>query len=104
MSDPFAAALSVLFSSPIGVDASYAVGGGPALLLRVIRSQPDAEAPFGQGRVIERTNLFEIQRSDVANPQAGAVLTIGIEQFELAGDPRLDTEGLTWTIGGFPTP
>ncbi|WP_419808383.1 head-tail joining protein [Sphingomonas sp.] len=104
MSDPFVMALSALFSSPLAIDAIYIAPNATGILIRVIRSQPDAEAPFGQGRVVEGTNIFSIQRSDVATPAAGAALVVGAETFELTGEPMLDTEGLTWTMGAFPLP
>lgn len=102
MFDPFSAGLRVIFGGPASVEAYYQPKGADPLPqpIRVIRGQPDDTVRFGDGSVIIGTNLFEIQRADVARPGDGDRLVIGTSSFELLGDAVLDTEGLTWRIGG----
>ena len=105
MADPFATGRRTLFAGPRAVAAVFVPAVGEPVPLRVVRSQPDATAPFGQGRVVEGTNMFQIPREAAAQDALpGAALTIGTEAFELAGEAMLDAEGLTWTIGGYPVP
>lgn len=100
--DPFAAALDVMFNAPGSLGVSYQAGTGWSRPVRTIRSQPDVDAPFGQGRVVEGTNLFQFRKSEVPEPKAGDLIILDFEIFELAGEAMKDVEGLTWTIGGFP--
>lgn len=101
--DPFAAAADALFDSSIAVDASYRAPGDPApRAIRVIRSQPDRIADFGDSQIVQATELLSIRISEVAYPVAGAIVTIESEALELVGDPRLDTEGVSRTINAEP--
>jgi hypothetical protein len=102
--DPFAAALDVLFFAPGSSEAFYTPRGGaeqPAPI-RVIRGQPDKAVGFGEQQVIEGTNVFEIRKSDVAEPEGGSIVRIGNTRFKLLGEPMTDVEGLSTTIGGSP--
>ena len=102
--DPFAAALDVLFFAPGSSEAFYTPKGGaerPAPI-RVIRGQPDKAVGFGEQQVIEGTNVFEIRKSDVAEPEKGSIVRIGTTRFKLLGEPMTDVEGLSTTIGGSP--
>lgn len=102
--DPFAAALDVLFSAPGSSEAFYTPKGGAERPnpIRVIRGQPDKAVSFGEQQVIEGTNVFEIRKSEVAEPVKGSIVRIADVQFKLLGEAMLDVEGMTWTIGGSP--
>ena len=102
--DPFAAALDVLFFAPGSSEAFYTPRGGVerVIPIRVIRGQPDKSVGFGGQQVIEGTNVFEIRKSDIAEPESGAVIRIGDARFRLLGDAMGDVEGLSNTIGGNP--
>ncbi|WP_271300641.1 head-tail joining protein [Sphingomonas sp. CV7422] len=100
--DPFAAALDALFYAPGSAAAVYIPEHGPIREIRVIRSQPDVEARFGDSQIIQATNLFEIRMSEVDRPAHGAQLFIGDEVYSIQGDGKLDLEGLTWTVGAEP--
>lgn len=103
MTDPFASALTALFESVVAEAATYYAGGaGPGLPISVVHGQPDQEIRFGARGLIAASNLIEIQRSDVALPASGDVLELASGRFMLAGEPRLDVEGLTWTCGAEP--
>ena len=52
--------------------------------------------------MIEGTNVFEIRKSEVAEPVKGSLVRIGEVRFKLLGEAMLDVEGMTWTIGGSP--
>ena len=109
-SNPFATALATLHASALAVAADYSVDGEDPVPIRVIASQPDAIAPFGQSSAIMATNIFSIQRSDVTEPSRAARITITEDNppfavgdsFTLTGDCRLDTEGLSWMCGAEP--
>jgi len=100
--DPFAAALDALFYAPGSAAAVYIPEHGFPREIRVIRSQPDADAQFGDSQIIQATNLFEIRKSEVDRPAHGARLMIGDDVYSIQGDGRLDVEGLTWTVGAEP--
>lgn len=101
--DPFALAADALFNSPIAVDATYrAPGDTAARAIRVIRSQPDRIADFGDSQIVQATEILSIRVSEVAYPAAGAEVTIGTETLVLFGDPRLDVEGVSRTIDAEP--
>lgn len=99
--DPFALALDALFSAPGSKEVTYYPKDGPGRVgVRVILGQPDQTVGFGGQQIIEATNVFEIRVSDVAMPAKGDVVVIGPATYKLLGEPMLDVEGLTWTIGG----
>jgi len=110
--DPFAQALDAIFVAPGSTAAIYSPVDGEPFGIRVIRSQPDETVSFGSGQVILETNIFQIRRSDVAHPDRedrvilGGELVdgeiLGGDPFKLSGEPMLDTEGLTWTVGASP--
>ncbi len=110
MADPFALALDALFTSPGSAAAVFQPADGSPIKIRVIRSAPDRETAFGQGRIVNNAGtLFEIRRSDVESPQDGDFVVIdgeivdgqvtGGETFALFGDPVLDLERIGWTCG-----
>ena len=96
MSDPFAMALDVLFYAPGSAEAQYDSPVTGIQTVRVIRTVRAADAPFGDAPVQMDAAVFEIRRSEVADPQAGDTLVVGGVRFKLVGDPDLDVEGLTW--------
>ncbi|WP_380787238.1 hypothetical protein [Sphingomonas sp. R86521] len=113
MSDPFAMALDALFMAPGSAAAVYQPADGVPVKIRVVRSAPDRETGFGQGRIINNAGtLFELRRSEVVNPQSGDFVVIdaeivdgqvsGGEPFMLFGDPVLDLERVGWTCGANP--
>ena len=97
MFDPFASALVALFRAPGSEAAVYTAPGGPPTPLRVIRERGEREVRKGISRVMVDGNAVQIQRTDVAQPVNGALLTIGAEAFLVQGGAALDSEGLTWT-------
>lgn len=111
MVDPFALALDALFHAPGSADAIYyPADGSPARAIRVIRSAPDRDIAFGQGRALDNTGTsLELRRSEAANPKNGDIIAIdgaltegvavGEQVFKLFGDPVLDLERITWTCG-----
>lgn len=76
--------------------AVYQRDGALPLPLRVIRHQPTEDMRFGEMIAPVDTTIVEIDRSDVANPIAGDVVTIGTEILRIEGEPRLDRQGLKW--------
>lgn len=99
--DPFALALDALFSAPGSKEVAYYPKDGVGRTgVRVILGQPDKSVGFGEQQIIEGTNVFEIRVSDVTMPAKGDIVVIGDATYKLLGEPMLDVEALTWTIGG----
>lgn len=100
MVDPFALALDALFYAPGSADAVYQPASGPSVPIRVIRSAPDRETRFGDGRILNNAGtVLELRRSEVPNPTSGESVMIGGETFQIFGDPVLDIERIGWTCG-----
>lgn len=104
MADPFADALAVLHSGPCGQPAAYIAAGGlvPPVPIDVVRDQHDDEASYGQSRLVQATNAFQVRRADVAEPAVGDVISIADGNFRINGAPTLDVEGLTWNCPAEP--
>lgn len=96
MVDPFAAGLRILLQGPRSVAAVYQRDGDLPQSIRVIRHQPTQDMTFGDTTVPVDTTIVEIDRSDIPDPTAGDMLTIGTESLEIEGVPRLDRQGLKW--------
>ncbi len=96
MSDPFVMALDVLFYAPGSAAAMFTPIDGAPRTIRVIRTVRAADAPFGGTPIQMDAAVFEIRRSEVAEPLEGDTLQVGAEAFKIVGDPDLDVEGLTW--------
>jgi hypothetical protein len=108
--DPFAAALTAIFASPMATWADYTPKGRPTVRIRVIRDQASQEASLGQGSVILDGNSVQFKRADAPlAPTDGEALTIlqldltgnilAQDHFALQGDGELDVEGITWRCG-----
>ena len=93
MPDPFATALTALFRAPGSVAAVYSPLSGPDVPLRVIRTNGREV----EGSLIMDTEAVQIMVADVAQPQAGARITIGSEISTIQSAPQLDRERLTWS-------
>ncbi|WP_294312750.1 hypothetical protein [uncultured Sphingomonas sp.] len=102
--DPFAAALDAQFNAPGSAAAVYIPADGYSADIRIIRSQPDVDVPYGSRRVVQASNAFEIRKSEVESPAAGDRLMIGDTVYEILGDAMLDVEGLTWSCGADVVP
>lgn len=104
MSDPFAAALVALHRGPGSVAAVFTSFGGAPLPdpIRVIRNQKTEDMQFGDTNIPVPSSIYSILRADVATPRARDTLMIGDEVFTIVGTPRLDDEGLSWTVEAPP--
>ncbi len=103
MVDPFALALDALFYAPGSSEAVYQPANGIPVPIRVIRSAPDRETRFGDGRILNNAGtVLELRRSEVPSPADGDMVAIGDETFRLFGDPVLDLERIGWTCGANP--
>ena len=96
----FATAMNVIFS-----DANMAVDGlwfpsgtGSGIAVRVIRKSPDEITPFGAGRILSETTMLDARVADLPTPAPGDLIRIGLEDFILQGEPKLDRERLIWTL------
>ena len=96
----FATAMNVIFADAnMAVDATwFAVGTGPGVAVRVIRKSPDEITPFGAGRILSETTLLDARVADMPTPAPGDLIRIGLEDFILQGEPKLDCERLIWTL------
>ena len=96
----FATAMNVIFADAnMAVDALWFSGGtGPGVSIRFIRKSPDEITSFGAGRILSETTLLEARVADLPTPAAGDLIRIGLEDFLLQGEPKLDRERLIWTL------
>ena len=96
----FASAIDRIFADPnMAVDALWFAGGtGPGVTVRVIRKSPDEITPFGAGRILSDTTLLEARIADMPTPAPGDLIRIGLEDFILQGEPKLDRERLIWSL------
>ena len=96
----FSAAIDRIFADPnMAVDALWLAGGmGPGVAVRVIRKSPDEITPFGAGHILSETTLLEARVADIPTPAPGDLIRIGLEDFLLQGEPKLDRECLIWTL------
>ena len=96
----FATAMNVIFADAnMAVDAIwFAEGTGPGVAVRVIRKSPDEVTPFGAGRILSETTQMDARVADVPKPAPGDLIRIGLEDFILQGEPKLDRERLIWTL------
>ena len=96
----FATAMNVIFADAnMAVDANWIAGGaGPGVAVRVIRKSPDDITPFGAGRILSETTLLDARVADLPSPAPGDLIRIGLEDFILQGEPKLDRERLIWTL------
>ena len=96
----FATAMNVIFADPnMAVGALwFADGTGPGVPIRVIRKSPDEITPFGAGRILTETTQLDARIADMPTPTPGDLIRIGLEDFLLQGEPKLDRERLIWTL------
>ncbi len=107
--DPFTMALDALFNAPGSMAAVYTPVGGVPTAVRTIRSQPYATARFGEGELIQATNLFLLRRTETVRgvpvsiePDEGDLIVVEAGTFAITSDVRLDLEGLSWSCGAEP--
>ena len=100
----FATAMNVIFTDPnMAVDAIWFAGGvGAGVTVLIIRKSPDEITPFGAGRILSETTLLDARVADMSTPAAGDLIRIGLEDFILQGEPKLDRERLIWTLNTRP--
>ena len=96
----FSTAIDRIFTDAnMAVDAVWLVGGiGPGVAVRVIRKSPDEITPFGAGRILSDTTVLEARVTDLPTPSPGDLIRIGLEEFLVQGEPKLDRERLIWTL------
>jgi hypothetical protein len=96
----FATAMDRIFAdSNMPVDALWLAGGtGPGVAVRVIRKSPDEVTPFGAGRILSETTQLDARVADIPTPASGDLIRIGLEDFILQGEPKVDRERLIWTL------
>lgn len=91
----FGAALTDIFNSPIGDDATYTPYGGAAVSLRVIIDKSVLLQPAGDAQVYERGVTIEVILDDISNaePNRGSTFVVGSETFTVQS--ILENDGLT---------
>ena len=96
----FATALDPIFANAnMAVNALWFAGGtGPGVAVRVIRKSPDEITSFSAGRILSETTLLDARVADLPTPAPGDLVRIGLEDFLLQGEPKLDRERLIWTL------
>ena len=96
----FATAMNIIFADAnMAVGAVWFAGGtGPGIAVRVIRKSPDEITPFGAARILSETTVLDARVADLPTPAAGDLVRIGLEDFLVQGEPKLDRERLIWTL------
>ncbi|OSM07356.1 head-tail joining protein [Magnetofaba australis] len=99
----FDLAVDAVFQN-FGVPATYTpVSGGTATAITVLAKRPDEVVGFGETRIAAEISLFEIRASDIADPQAGDVITLNGIDYTVQGTPSRDAERLVWVVEAFIT-
>ncbi len=96
----FSTAINVIFADAnMAVGAIWFAGGtGPGVAVRVIRKSPDEITPFGAARILSETTQLDARVADLPTPAPGDLIRIGLEDFLLQGEPKLDRERMIWTL------
>ena len=96
----FATAMNMIFADAnMAVDALWLAGGtGPGVSVRVIRKSPDEITPFGAARILSETTVLDARVAYLPTPAAGDLIRIGLEDFLVQREPKLDRERLIWTL------
>ncbi len=100
----FPGMIDQLFADPVlSKPATYLpVGASTPYPVRVISKQPDTVVGFGEGQFHASTMLFDIRASDVPDPAEGDQITVNTKTYAVQGAPKLDREGLVWTLDMMP--
>ncbi len=100
----FATAKNIIFTDAnMAVDAIWFPSGtGPGVAVRVIRKSPDEITPFGAGRILSETTQLDARVANMPTPVPDDLIRIGLEDFLLQGEPKLDRERLIWTLNTRP--
>ncbi|KQO50643.1 head-tail joining protein [Sphingomonas sp. Leaf257] len=111
--DPFVAALDAQFHAPGSAAAVYVPASGAPYAVRAILGGKDEEQPLGAGVIIVRVTVIQLLRTQVPEPEQGAFAVlggvivdgevVGGDVYELTGEPMIDVERLSWTIGAEPS-
>lgn len=98
----FAAALAALYRShPGAVAATYTPQIGSPVACTVIRAVDSVQdaGRFSPGGTVQDRDVIKVQLAQVPNPAFGDSFTISATTLLINEEPRLDVEGLEWTIG-----
>lgn len=100
----FPGMIDQLFADPVlSKPATYlAYGTSTPYPVRVIAKQPDTVVGFGEGQFHTTTMLFDVRASEVLEPTVGDKITLGADTFNVQSEPKLDREGLVWTLDVSP--
>ena len=98
------------FGAQEAIDAAFETFGAPAvyldagLAITVIRRSPDETLGIGGIGVAVQTTVLEVRRSELPDPQAGAVIALASgERRVIQGVPQaLDDLRLVWTLDTRP--
>ena len=105
MGTAFSAAVDTLFNDPnLAVTATYTPKGGQPFVCQAIFRHPDAMSRLADGlEVVSRGTQITVRISEVANPGAGDVVTIGSANYTVQGVPKhADAMRLTWLLDTHP--
>lgn len=97
--------LAALFADPFGFakPAVYAPAEGSAFDLRVVPTRPDEVVGFGESRLSSPATVFLVQVADVAEPNAGDVITFEGTDYVVQGVPQRDDNRTRWRVDTRPS-
>lgn len=94
------AGLDTLFQSELAFDGYYTPSGGPAVPVRLMRQAPDVDTDLlGHGsKIQQKTLIFELRASEVAQPVNGATITIGTAVTRITNVTMKDPRRAVWSL------
>ena len=102
----YSAGVDLYFEDPhLGRSAEYRAGGtGPAVTIMVVEMRADAEASFGQARIVAETGVFDVRAAELAAPVSGDTITLAGRTYTVIGDPEMNEARDVWTLTTRPAP
>lgn len=94
--DPFAMALDALFEAPGSLSGHYSSPSLGTVPVRVVPRQSRGDVGIVRPRSVVTGAVFDLRTSEVASPLVGDVLVVDGIVRQLAFEPQIDAEGLTW--------
>ncbi|MFG1319840.1 head-tail joining protein [Xanthobacter autotrophicus] len=103
--DAYSAGVDLYFEDPhLGRSALYRAGGvGSGLTVTVVETRSDAEASYGQARVVAETGVFDLRVSEVSAPAEGDTLTFKGRTYVVTGAPVMNAARDVWTLTTRPS-
>ena len=96
----FAAAMDRIYANPSMAASAVWISATTSeeRPIRIIRRAPDRITDFGAGRFVSDTTMVDVRVSDLPDPHPGDLIVIGVDSFNIQGEPVRDRERLIWSL------